>query len=69
VNFFDIKKKDYTLKFDGGNTYIECEKNLTIIEFEQKVRKTFFLGENVKILSEMKKPNPNPYIKDYKKFQ
>jgi hypothetical protein len=57
------------LGFDGGDTYIECENNLTVFEFEQKVRKPFFLGENVKILTEMKKPNPNTYIKDFNKFQ
>jgi hypothetical protein len=70
VNIFDIEKKDSTRDFDGGDTYIEFENDLIKFEYEQKIRKTFFLGENVKILTEMKKSNPNPtiYIKDFNKF-
>jgi hypothetical protein len=57
------------LEFDGGETNIECDNNLTIFEFEQKVRKTFFLGENVKLFTNLKKPNKNTYIKNFENFQ
>jgi hypothetical protein len=62
---FEIEKKQFNLEFDEEETYIECENNLTIHEFEQ----TFCLGENIKIFSNMKKPNPDAYIKDVDKFQ
>jgi hypothetical protein len=57
------------LEFDEGDTYNEGQNNLTMYEFEQKVRKTLFLGENIKIFVEMKTLTPNTCIKDFNKFQ
>jgi hypothetical protein len=69
INIFDIEKGDYILGYDDGGVYIKCENNLIIFELEQKIRKTLVFGENVKILTDMKTPNPNTYIKDFNKFQ
>jgi hypothetical protein len=66
---FIIKKKQFDREYDGRETYIECENNLTVFEFEQKIRQTFLLEDNVKIVNNMKKPNQNTYIKDFEKFQ
>jgi hypothetical protein len=62
VDTFEIKMINYILEFDGGEVDIECNNNLTICEFEHQVRKTFFLGKNIKLFSNLKNPNMNMHI-------
>jgi hypothetical protein len=69
VNIFEIKLINYTLEFDGGEADIESNNNQTVFELEQLIRKTFYLGKNIKLFANMKKINKNNYIKIFEKFQ
>jgi cell fate (sporulation/competence/biofilm development) regulator YmcA (YheA/YmcA/DUF963 family) len=69
ANIFEVKLINYTLEFDGGEADIESNNNQTVSELEQLIRKTFYLGKNVKLFANMKKVNKNNYIKNFQKFQ
>jgi hypothetical protein len=69
VNTFEIKLINYTFEFDGGETDMESNNNITVFELEQQLRENFCLGKNVKLFANMKKINKQNYIKNFEKFQ
>jgi hypothetical protein len=44
VNIFEIKLINYTFEFDGGESDMESNNNITVYELEQQLRENFCLG-------------------------